>query len=321
MLTTKTKAPRPVTAGLRVMPDLWDEGLSSVLAGPRGEGATAGTRGDGRSARGVRNGLDEGTRGSTQTGSVGGFLQVPSGGLALDEVRSARKLVAIRREAFRLLCSCALIQRGQGVRPPSRLRPARDARTEDASSPERETSASGPPRSPEAAGGTRGLRQVCRGALTPLVVSRVDSISRGLRAIDSTDRRRRRGSDLSALRFRQTRDPPPAQPTARRTLAVSQIDELLLGGICTSLCAGWWPSRRSVSTGSYCLNHRRATPSAKKEESASCTARTARAACGGGREGDGTMESLRVKREVDAKAKETEGEEDPDPGGGRAEKI
>ncbi|KAK2811416.1 hypothetical protein Q5P01_000211 [Channa striata] len=139
MLTTKTKAS---TAGYReayeLCLDLWDEGLSSVLAGPRGEGADRGERGgDGDLPAACEMASMRGHEVLLRLALLADFYRYQAEDLLLDEVRSARKLVAIRREAFRLLCSCALIQRGQGVRPrraasdPSATPP----RTEDAVEP------------------------------------------------------------------------------------------------------------------------------------------------------------------------------------------
>ncbi|KAK2821891.1 hypothetical protein Q5P01_021956 [Channa striata] len=153
MLTTKTKAPTAVTAGLELCLDLWDEGLSSVLAGPRGEGADRGERGgDGNLPAACEMASMRGHEVLLRLALLADFYRYQAEDLLLDEVRSARKLFAIRREAFRLLCSCALIQQGQGVRPrraasdPSTTPPRTDDAVEPGAGDLRERAR---PRSPE----------------------------------------------------------------------------------------------------------------------------------------------------------------------------
>ncbi|KAK2811914.1 hypothetical protein Q5P01_000136 [Channa striata] len=85
MLTTKTKASAGYreassyawTCGARGCPRSWRVREEKARTRER--------RGRRRSARGVRNGLDEGTRGSTQTGSVGGFYRYQAEDLLLGE--------------------------------------------------------------------------------------------------------------------------------------------------------------------------------------------------------------------------------------------
>ncbi|KAK2811911.1 hypothetical protein Q5P01_000133 [Channa striata] len=149
-------------------------------------------------------------------------------------------------------------------------------------------------------------RPTGRGAGGPVLrspgalVSRVGLDLRGLRAIDFADRQRRRGSDLSALRFRRiARIPPSASP--RRENAGRVADRRAAPRRDLHKPVAKVARRRRSPRGSYCLNHRQASAASAEErrERELCGENRPRPFAGGGREGDGAMESLRVKREVD----------------------
>lgn len=159
------------------------------------------------------------------------------------------------------------------------------------------------------------LAAQCCGALTRWS-HELDSISRGLRAIDSPTDDDAEDRICQRCGFAYRADPSVCEPTARRTRAVSQIDELLLGGICTSLCAKVAFGGDRSPRGSYCLNHRRAYAASAEErrERELYGENRPRPFAGGGREGgrdDGKSQGeKRSRREGEGDG----GEEDPDPG-------
>ncbi|KAK2821890.1 hypothetical protein Q5P01_021955 [Channa striata] len=159
------------------------------------------------------------------------------------------------------------------------------------------------------------LAAQCCGALTRWS-HELDSISRGLRAIDSPTDDDAEDRICQRCGFAYRADPSVCEPTARRTRAVSQIDELLLGGICTSLCAKVAFGGDRSPRGSYCLNHRRAYAASAEErrERELYGENRPRPFAGRGREGgrdDGKSQGeKRSRREGEGDG----GEEDPDPG-------